>query len=381
MKIAVVTPTYPPYQGGIGNVAASLADHLQRRGHEVTVLTPDYGVRGGERNVPVKRVRAVIRYGNAAFVPQLYKLTAGADVIHLHYPFFGGAEAVLLAAKMRHQPLVIHYHHDAVGIGFRKPIFQLHRRLLLKPLLRAASRVIVTSADYAAHSHISTAVLAEPEKFVTVPNGVDVEHFCPGPADQALAERLGVANRKVILFVGSLDAAHYFKGVNFLIQAFHQLNDPSAHLVIVGEGNLRFTYQELVESLGIKDRVTFAPEVGYRDLPAYYRLARCTVLPSVDATEAFGVVLIESMACGKPVVASDLPGVRSVVGSAGQHGLLAKPQDATSLARQIGRLIHDDELAACCGDAAIATAHSRYAWPVVAAEVEAVYRRVMTKSQ
>jgi hypothetical protein len=111
-------------------VAFSLAEHLQRRGNEVSVLTPDYGVRGGEGSVPVRRMRAVLRYGNAAFVPQLYKLTAGSDVIHMHYPFFGGAEAILLAARMRRQPLVIHYHHDAIGAGFRKPIFQLHRQFL-----------------------------------------------------------------------------------------------------------------------------------------------------------------------------------------------------------------------------------------------------------
>ena len=379
MKVAVVTPTYPPYQGGIGNVAASLAEHLQRRGNEVQVYTPDYGVRGGEGGVPVSRLRAVLRYGNAAFVPQLYKLTAGADVVHLHYPFFGGAEAVLLAARIRRQPLVVHYHHDAVGVGFRRWVFNLHRRTILPRVLRAASRVIVTSSDYASHSHVAAALAAHPEKFIAVPNGVDVEHFCPGPRDLGLADRLGAAGRKVVLFVGALDAAHYFKGVNFLIQAFKVLADPSAHLVIVGEGDLRFTYQELVKSEGLEGQVTFAPDVSYRDLPAYYRLARCTVLPSVDATEAFGVVLIESMACGTPVVASDLPGVRSVVGSAGQHGLLAKPQDAASLSKQLARLLHDDHLAEQCSAAAVATARERYAWPAVAAEVEAVYRRAMEK--
>lgn len=379
MKVALVTPTYPPYQGGIGNVAAALAQHLQQRGHQVNVLTPDYGVRGGEGDVPVRRLRAVLRYGNAAFVPQLYKLTAGADVINLHYPFFGGCEAILAAARIRRQPLVIHYQHDAIGVGFRRHVFKLHRKLLLQPLMRAASRVIVTSADYASHSQVAGVMRESPEKFVVVPNGVDTSHFCPGPADPVLLERLGASGRKVVLFVGALDAAHYFKGVNFLIQAFKLLDDPSAQLVIVGEGDLRFTYQELVKSEGLEGRVTFAPDVSYRDLPAYYRLARCTVLPSVDATEAFGVVLIESMACGTPLVASDLPGVRSVVGSAGQHGLLAKPQDAANLAKQIGKLLHDEDLYQSCSSAAQATAATRYAWPAVAAEVEAVYRRAMEK--
>lgn len=377
MKVAVVTPTYPPYQGGIGNVAAALAEHLQRRGHRVEVLTPDYGVRGDGGAVPVRRLRAVLRYGNAAFVPQLYRLVADADVIHLHYPFFGGAEAVLLAARLKRKPLVVHYHHDAVGVGFRRWVFTLHRRIILPRLLAWASKVIVTSGDYAGHSHVAKAMAAHPEKFVAVPNGVDVEHFCPGQRDDALAERLGAAGRRVVLFVGTLDAAHYFKGVNFLIQAFKLLDDPSAHLVIVGEGDLRFTYQELVKSQGLESRVTFAPAVGYAELPAYYRLATCTVLPSVDATEAFGVVLIESMACGTPVVASDLPGVRSVVGSAGQHGLLAKPQDAASLAKQIGKLLNDRTCADRCAQAAVATARERYAWPAVAAEVEAVYKRAV----
>jgi glycosyltransferase involved in cell wall biosynthesis len=194
MKIAMVTPVFPPYQGGMGNVASALASKLQSRGHEVKVLTPDYGLRDGRSTgLDVRRLRAALRYGNAAFLPQLFSLVRGYDVIHLHYPFFGGSEAVALAARANHLPLVLHYHHDAVGTGVRKFIFAAHRWLLLRLIASTARRVVVTSIDYAYHSQLASTIKSAPAKFMAIPNGVDTQHFCPGPYPQQLADQLKLA--------------------------------------------------------------------------------------------------------------------------------------------------------------------------------------------
>ena len=237
--------------------------------------------------------------------------------------------------------------------------------------------MVVTSVDYAYQSHLASVIKSSPAKFVAIPNGVDTQHFCPGTYPQELAEQLGTVGHKTVLFVGSLDSAHYFKGVNYLIQAFNLLEDHNAKLIIVGDGDLRYTYQELVASLNLEERVKFCPDVSYQQLPDYYRLANCLALPSIDKTEAFGVVLIEAMASGTPVVASDLPGVRAVVGHLAQHGLLAKPRDAVHLARQLTRIMEDENLAASCRAIASTTARERYDWGVIAGEFESVYRQAI----
>lgn len=239
--------------------------------------------------------------------------------------------------------------------------------------------MVVTSLDYANHSQIKNFVKRMPEKFVVIPNGVDMEHFKPGPYPEYLAAKHNLTGRKVILFVGSLDSAHYFKGVNYLITALQQLKRDDTSLVIVGEGDLRYSYQELVESYGLGDKVIFVPDAGYNQLPDYYRLADCLVLPSTDKSEAFGVVLVEAMATAKPIIASDLPGVRSVVGQHTQHGLLAKPGDAVNLARQIERLLKNKELSEQCGRNGLEAVKQQYAWPVIATEFESLYKQINPK--
>lgn len=378
MKIAMVTPAFPPYQGGIGNVAEALAAELSRRSHKVTVLTPDYGLRSDKRtSYEVKRLKSIIRYGNAAFIPQLFKMVAGYDVVHLHYPFFGGLEALGARARLFPFPLVIHYHHDTVGTGFKKAIFKIHRQIFLTPLIQLATKVIVTSLDYAYQSQIGALVKRWPAKFIVVPNGVDTNHFYPAPINQNLVDKLGINSKKVILFVGSLDSAHYFKGVNYLITAIKNLNRDDAVLLVIGDGDLRYSYEQLVESYNLQDKIKFLTNINYEQLPEYYRLANCLILPSVDRTEAFGVVLLEAMAAARPIIASDLPGVRTVVGSHQQHGLLVKPSDAAELAKKINLLLDNAELAKKCGEQGWQSVIQRYTWPVITQEIESIYQQII----
>lgn len=377
MKIAMVTPAFPPYQGGIGSVAEALAMELSRRSHKVTVLTPDYGLHSDKRTpYEVKWLKSIIRYGNAAFIPQLFKMVAGYDIVHLHYPFFGGLESLGARAKLFPFPLIIHYHHDTVGTGFRKAIFKIHRQIFLTPLIQLATKVIVTSLDYAYQSQIGALVKRWPDKFIVVPNGVDVNHFYPAPVNEKLLDKLDLLNKKVILFVGSLDSAHYFKGVNYLISAVKDLNRDDVALLIIGDGDLRYSYEQLVESYNLQNKVKFLPEINYDQLPDYYRLANCLILPSVDKTEAFGVVLLEAMATARPIIASDLPGVRTVVGSHQQHGLLVRPRDASDLAKKINLLLDNTELANKCGQQGWQTVIQRYAWPVITQEIESIYQQI-----
>ena len=127
MKIAILTSTFPPYAGGIGNVATANALELVKLGHQVTIFTPEYQKVAEEvHNLSIKRIKPLFKYGNAACLPKIVKLLKGYDIIHLHYPFFGVAEILWLRSrklKINHSKLIIHYHMDVVGSGFLKKIF------------------------------------------------------------------------------------------------------------------------------------------------------------------------------------------------------------------------------------------------------------------
>lgn len=358
MKIAQVVCVYPPYKGGIGTMAYNHAISLVARGHAVTVFTPAYdGVASDEmqEGVHVVRLKPLIQYGNAGLLPQLLKYLEGFDIVHVHYPFFGGAEVVWrLKKKLKdHMKLVVTYHMDVVGGLITKPIFYFHKLFMLPHIIKSADKVIVTSNDYASHSYISKQFYRIPKVFADIPPEVNTRHFTPVAFDH-IAHRHNIAqDEKVVLFVGGLDKAHYFKGVDVLIRAFEIVTrtmSKPVRLVIVGKGELQQQYEILVRAKGIEDKVVFAGGVSYNDLPAYYSLADVTVLPSLDKSEAFGIVLLESLACETPVIASHLPGVRTAfvheregyaVGIKNEGEIAGRIRDILSneeRAREMGRL-------------------------------------------
>jgi glycosyltransferase involved in cell wall biosynthesis len=157
-------------------------------------------------------------------------------------------------------------------------------------------------------------------KVIAIPPGVDTERFSPGEKDEDLLERYGCNSlfHKVLLFVGGLDSAHYFKGLSFLTETLGDLSeDTPVRLIVVGDGDLREEYEREVRSMGMEEVVKFAGKVSDDELPLFYRSADAVILPSLDSSEAFGIVLIEAMSSGKPVLASNLPGVRTVVDQGG----------------------------------------------------------------
>lgn len=351
MKIAIISPVFPPYRGGIGTAAYTEAVELSRRGHEVTVFAPRRGGRGKafnsrEEKFKLHRLRPVFKYGNAAWLPQLSWKLKNFDVVHLHYPFFGGAEVVGRSArklKRRGVKIVITYHHDVVGKGWLGKFFKWHTKKLMPKILAAADKIIVSSFDYAEHSNIKETVAKNPERFVEVPFGVDTEKFFPAPAEDELLKKLSLkSGEKVVLFVGGLDRAHYFKGLEVLIKAKTQV--PNAKILVIGDGDLRPHYEKMSADFKMADKIIFAGSVSLEDLPNYYRLADIVVLPSLDQSEAFGIVLIEAGASGKPVIASNLPGVRSVI-DYGANGFTVEPGNVRQLAEKINYLLDNPETA------------------------------------
>ncbi len=322
MKIAIVTPVFPPYRGGIGAVAKAQAECFALSGHEVTVFTPDYGGGGSDKNGQTKyslvKIKPLFKCGNAAVLPHLPCKLRGFDRVILHYPFFGAAESIMFKRSIAGK-LIIFYHMDVFGRGLKGAFFRFHSKYILPLILSRAKKIIVTSMDYARSGAIGKQVATNQEKFVEIPLGADTERFAPRPRDPELAAKLKIApTDKVILFVGGLDSAHYFKGVDILLHAFErflksQIPNYKFQILVVGDGNLRQEYEALSRNLGLEEGVIFAGSASEEDLPKYYNLADLFVLPSIDGSEAFGLVLLEAMASGVPVIASNLPGVRTLV--------------------------------------------------------------------
>ena len=390
MRVAQIVSTFPPYYGGIGNVAYATSLELTRRGYQVTVFTPLYQRTTSSADLSdkarseaegatadlffnVKRLRPLIAYGNAAFTPQLAWQLRNFDVIHLHYPFFGGAEMVALGRRLAPKAkLVITYHMDVTGFGLQRKFFAWHQKYVMPKIINAADLVIGTSLDYLKHSALQPLLARQPNKFMAIPNGVDTEVFTPGEPSSTLRQRhFLTSNDYVVLFVGGLDRAHYFKGVDYLLRALVPL-DAHVKCVIVGSGNLETEYLRQTEELGLTDRVIFAGRVSNVELPLYYQLADVVVLPSIDASEAFGITLIEGMAAAKPVIASALPGVRTVVDD-GVNGFLVKQQDSVGLSKTIIEVLSDPQLMTRLGQAGRRKAEEEYDWRVIGARLEEAY--------
>jgi glycosyltransferase involved in cell wall biosynthesis len=349
MKIAIVSPVFPPYRGGIGSAAEAEAKELASRGHDVSVFVPhprqmaSHSSAAGEK-FQLYELTPFIQWGNAAFLPQLFWRVKNFNVVHLHYPFFGGAEVVNCCFRRRHgeSKLAVTYHHDVVGKGWLGKFFRWHTKHCMPKIMRTADKIIVSSFDYASNSNLKEIFAEQPEKFSELPFGVDENKFSPSGKDGELLRKHDLtSNDKIVLLVGGLDRPHYFKGVEILLKAKIQV--PEAKFILVGDGDLRPRYERMAENIRVKDKIIFAGAVAREELSKYYNLADVVVLPSIDQSEAFGIVLIEAAACGKPVIASNLPGVRSVV-DYGINGFTVEPGNVRQLADKINDLLYNNDL-------------------------------------
>lgn len=376
MKIAQVTHSFPPYMSGTGNACYHYAIELAKLGHDVTVFTYDYPKQPYKYPdiIKVKKLPYLFRVGNAAFMPGLLKELKGFDIIHLHFPFFFGAEMVYLASKLQHTKYIITYHNDAISKGLIGLYFTMYRHTIMKLILSGSSAITVSSLDYGRHSLIKRWIDHKDGKGIEIPFGVDTERFNTNVDCSKIKTKYGLNDKKVVLFVGGLDKPHYFKGVEYLIKGFAKVKNDNARLMIVGNGDLKEHFVKIAENEYIKDKTIFVGGVSDTDLPAFYALSNIVVLPSISI-ESFGLVLLEAMATGKPVIASDLPGVRTVVDN-GKTGFLVPPKDVDTLALSINRLLNDDSISNLFGENGLRKVKTKYSWSVVGKQLETVLHNI-----
>jgi len=367
MNIAHVVSTSPPYEGGMGTVAGNLVNYLRKCGHEADLLSPGNGL------------RPWFHYGNANVNPALLWNLQKYDVVHLHYAFFGGAEFVLFAKLfgMLKGKLVVHYHNDVVGVGIVKPIAWFDELFFLRPLFRRADAVIVLSATHLKHSKkLSQHYSVIQHKLHILPNGIDPERFLPREKHEELMARFQIpADSTVVMFTGAIDRAHYFKGVEDLMKAFQiaRAKNAKLFLLIIGGGDRKVRVEALARNLLPVGSFVFTDRVSNQALPRFMSLGDMFVLPSYEV-ESFGIVLIEALACGKPVIASDLPALDEVVKD--EFGIRFKRRDVDDLAAKILCMSERDLKA--MGMAGREYVSQHFTWEKIVRKLEGIYQKIVS---
>ena len=387
MRVLHIGKYYPPFAGGMENFMADLLPALHAQEVAVAALVHDEQPRRGGLlpapgdAVPIYRAPCYGRLLYAPVSPAFPFWLARAirefrpDLLHLHLPNTSAFWALAVPAARR-LPWVIHWHADVVATPLDRGLSLAYRlyRPLEQWLFAASQAVIVTSPPYL---DASAALASWRERCHVIPLGLDPRRVAdPEPAALARAEALwGDADFRV-LAIGRLT---YYKGHDVLIRAAAELE--LCRTLIVGTGERRQRLEALIQSLGLAGCVRLPGFQPDSDLHALLSSCDVLCLTSLDRAEAFGVVLLEAMRFGKPVIVSDIPGSGTgwVVRQAG-HGLLVPPNDPAKLAAALRKLRHDPARRQSLGAAGAAALRERFGIGPVAETVAGLYRLITNQA-
>ncbi len=367
MKIALVSPYDFSSPGGVVSHIRALASEYKKLGHDVCILSPtsEKNYSGPDKFLPMGDVKAIPFGGTVVRIsislnlaPRITDILEKEqfDVIHLHEPFM----PMLCSAMLKYSRTVnIGTFHACNG----KPGYYWGWPISVK-MLKDRNK------NLQGHIAVSSAALRYATKFVSgdfsvIPNGVSLERFNPSvkPFEEY---RDGKIN---IVFVGRMEKR---KGLHYLLGAYNKLKkeNDNIRLIVVGSGKtLRKAYETYVRKENLQD-VVFIGEVAFNDLPRWYQTADIFCSPATGE-ESFGMVLLEAMALGKPIVASANEGYSTVVTN-GKEGILVTPKSVDELEAALKKLIDDGDLRQQMGQAGLETV-KQYDWPVVAQRILAYY--------
>ncbi|QLG28687.1 glycosyltransferase [Halorarum halophilum] len=333
-NIVSVNKLYYPQIGGVESVVRAISEGMADRGHRVNVVASvprGWGNRERHNGVTVRKTGS---FGVVKSVPiapgfpkQLRDAARTADILHHHLPNPLGPVSDLFVSTGDAQTVVT-YHSDIV----RQKLALKAYKPVLKRFLAAADRIVVTSPRLRDNSELLS---AHTEKCDVVPLSVPLDEY--GTYDGSAYDIPIDKDTETVLFVGRLN---YYKGVTHLLNA---MADVDANLLIVGDGDRRTALERQVTELGLEDSVTFLGHVDDELLHYCYSVADMFVLPSVEASEAFGIVQLEAMAYELPVVNTDLPTGVPWVSVDGQTGRTVQPRDSKALAAAIQTLLDNPE--------------------------------------
>ncbi|MFL5733316.1 MAG: glycosyltransferase family 4 protein [Chloroflexia bacterium] len=376
MRVLQTPPRLYPAIGGVETVVLSLSRALADLGHEVEVLCADEPARGPSTvaGIPTRRLWYPIKVANTNITPALpaHLALRRFDVVHTHLPTPWSADWSALLGRARRKGVVLSYYNDILGSGSAGQVASLYNRLCLPVTLRLVHRVVINSTHLL--DKPGSPLRRARRKLRQLPNGVDTELLRPQP-ELRQPGRIG--------FLAVLDQFHRYKGADVLLEATRQLacRGHTIDLRIGGDGPLRAEYASTAASLGISDHVRFEGFVPEGSLPDFLNSCQVFVLPSTDAMrEGYGLVALEAMACGLPVVVTEATGVAALVRDC-DAGFVVPPGDPAALALAIERLISSPDIAHHHGMQGRKAMEERHSWKAIAHEFEQLYTQAINAAR
>jgi len=351
MKILQVIPFFSPKFGGTVTVLSQLSKELAYRGHDVTILTSDYDFDEGfakgieDHGVKVIPLRTQFNFGLFIYTPAIKQWLNengdNFDLIHMHNYRAYQNNCVFKHAVNNNIPYVLQAHGSVLPVIHKERIKKIYDHVWGYRILTNASKMIaVSDAEYQQYVHMG---ISE-EKIAVMPNGIDIAEFKMLPKRGSFRIRWGIApGKKVVLYLGRL---HRRKGIDFLIRGFSRVSVPGyeSRLVIVGsDDGIGDELAELVHELGIKDRVIFTGLLSAEERIEALVDADVLVYPGI--LEIFGLVPLEAIMCGTPVIVCDDCGCGEIIKKA-RCGLLVQYGNIDDLTAKIEILLNNPDTAA-----------------------------------
>jgi len=365
MRILLASDSFYPKIGGVSSHLEDLANFLLNRGHKVFLVSKKGNYDDSRFSFPVFRVNSVLGGSSEAIgIPRTAELKAiikkiKPDVVHSHHAFTPVSLLVLKAAKELGVPTVltnhcIYFFYDADYIW--KPasyvLFPYRKYINKADKIIAVSKVAANFISY---------FIDDSKKILVIPNGIKMKEFLV--KDKKF-------DAKTVLFVGRIV---YRKGIHVLVEAMSKVikKKKEAKLIIIGEGYFRPFIENLIKIYHIEKNVIFKKGLSRHQLKKYYQRANIFVCPSLFG-ESFGIVLLEAMASGTPIIASRHGGIKEVIRD-NETGILVKPGDVEGLAEKILLFLNNPQLSERISKKAFQEVKRKYSWEIVGRKIEEVY--------
>ena len=355
--------------GGIEGHINLLATGLENHGITVEVLVSHTLCKSRRETIDgieVLKAFQLGRFSSAALNPSfplwIRRLGSAADLLHFHFPNPTGELAYLISGLRR--PFVVTYHSDIIRQKYLKKIY--HPFLI--QFLKRAHTIFATSPRYLESSPLLRRFRS---KCAVLPLGIKWQSYSPALLENNAMPTPKISKRPVILFIGRF---RYYKGLHILIEAMKGVR---GQLRIIGGGPLKKELTQQVHRNGLEHKIMFLGDVPESEKLTQLHQCDLFVLPSIERSEAFGLVQLEAMACGKPVVSTELDTGTSYVNIHNKTGLVVKPKDPVALRQALNRLLGDPQLAHRMGAAGELRVRSVFSAEKMIRQVASHYLRIV----
>lgn len=385
MRILISLMYYRPHYSGLTIYTERLACALAKRSHQVTILTSRFDDTllpiENQNGVTIIRPKVLLRLSKGVVMPTLpiwaWRLIRKADVVNAHVPQ-PDAAVIALISRLMGKPIVITYHCDlSLPKGLIHFLANQYSHLANRISVALANVLVTNTEDYARHSPFLRRHLS---KVHAIPPPIILDQVTEAEK-QAFKEKFDVRPNERIIGMAARFASE--KGVEYLVDALPKVLEkvPTARVLFAGQSEGVLGEEEYAQRLAPKianlgRHWTFLGILPPKEWASFFQSAEVTVLPSINSTESFGMVQVESMSCGTPVVATDLPGVRQPVMTTGM-GKIVPPRNANAIAEALIEILSNPNGYGGDREKILRT----FSPDVVAAHYESLFEQLLSKDR